>query len=160
MARTVTSEVTTVAEARAGLSAILRDFRADPEAAAVTIGSHRRPEAVLVPFTQFHAASAAVPRRPIGVLNQLRQQRELIRRLASFSNIDLVAVFGSVARGTETDSSDVDLLVSPSTSASLFDLAQFEIDMSSLTGRDVHLVSRRTLHPERDKTILEEAIEL
>jgi predicted nucleotidyltransferase len=160
MARTVTSEVSTVAEARAGLSAILRDFRADPEAAAVTIGSHRRPEAVLVPFQQFHAATAAVPRRPIGVLRQLREQSELIRRLASFSNIDVVAVFGSVARGTETDSSVVDLLVSPSSSASLFDLAQFEIDMSSLTGCDVNVISRRALHPERDKTILEEAIEL
>jgi uncharacterized protein len=101
-----------------------------------------------------------VPRRPISVLRQLKQQRELIRRLASFNNIDSVAVFGSVARGTETDSSDIDLLVSPTSRASLFDLAQFEIDMTSLTGRDVNVISRRALHLERDKTILEEAIEL
>jgi uncharacterized protein len=124
------------------------------------IGSHRCPEAVLIPFQQFHAASAGVPRRPISVLRQLKQQRELIRRLASFNNIDSVAVFGSVARGTETDSSDIDLLVSPASGASLFDLAQFEIDMTSLTGRDVNVISRRALHLERDKAILAEAIEL
>jgi uncharacterized protein len=124
------------------------------------IGSHRCPEAVLIPFQQFHAASAGVPRRPISVLRQLKQQRELIRRLASFNNIDSVAVFGSVARGTETDSSDIDLLVSPTSRASLFDLAQFEIDMTSLTGRDVNVISRRALHLERDKAILAEAIEL
>jgi uncharacterized protein len=124
------------------------------------IGSHRCPEAVLIPFQQFHAASAGVPRRPISVLRQLKQQRELIRRLASFNNIDSVAVFGSVARGTETDSSDIDLLVSPTSRASLFDLAQFEIDMTSLAGRDVNVISRRALHLERDKAILAEAIEL
>jgi predicted nucleotidyltransferase len=124
------------------------------------IGSHRCPEAVLIPFQQFHAASAGVPRRPISVLRQLKQQRELIRRLASFNNIDSVAVFGSVARGTETDSSDIDLLVSPTSRASLFDLAQFEIDMTSLTGRDVNVISRRALHLEQDKAILAEAIEL
>jgi uncharacterized protein len=160
MALTASPQVTTVAEARAGLSGILRDFRADPESPAVTIGSHRRPEAVLIPFQQFHAVVAGVPQRPISVLRQLKERRELIRRLASFNNIDSVAVFGSVARGTETDSSDIDLLVSPASGASLFDLAQFEIDMTSLTGRDVDVISRRALHPERDKTILEEAIEL
>lgn len=151
----------TVADARAGLSAILRGFRADPGTAqAVTIGSHRRPEAVLVPFDQFLALSATPVHRPVRVLSLLQDRSQLIRRVASLNNIDNVAVFGSVARGTETEASDIDLLVTPSESASLFDLAQFEIDISELTGRDVDVVSRRALDPERDKMILEEAIEL
>lgn len=94
------------------------------------------------------------------MLQILLDRRDLIRRIASLSNIDSVAVFGSVARGTESESSDIDLLVTPSDTASLFDLAQFEIDMSALTGRKVDMVSRRTLNPQRDKGILSEAIEL
>ena len=157
MTNTEISAVTTVAEARAGLSVILRGFRADPESSpAVTLGSHRRPEAVLIPYAQFRAR----PARPGGALQLLRDQSRLIRRIASFNNIESVAVFGSVARGAETDASDIDLLVTPAKDASLFDLAQFEIDMGELTGRDVDVVSRRSLDPERDKVILADAVDL
>lgn len=152
---------TTVADARAGLSGILREFRANPRSARpVTIGSHRRPEAVLMPFEQFRDLSVAPPEPSKPLLQLLLDRRDLIRRLASLSNINRVAVFGSVARGTESESSDIDLLVDPSENASLFDLAQFEIDMTSLTGRDVGVVSRRSLDQQRDGEILSEAVEL
>lgn len=151
----------TVADARAGLSGILREFRANPRSALpVTIGSHRRPEAVLMPFEQFRALPASGTEASNPVLQVLLDRRDLIRRIASLSNIDSVAVFGSVALGTESESSDIDLLVTPSDTASLFDLAQFEIDMSGLTGRRVDVVSRRGLDPQRDKRMLSEAIEL
>jgi predicted nucleotidyltransferase len=113
-----------------------------------------------MPYEQFRALpdSAAEPSKP--VLQLLLDRRGLIRRIASLSDIDAVAVFGSVALGAESESSDIDLLVTPSDTASLFDLAQFEIDMSGLTGRRVSVVSRRGLDPQRDKGILSEAIEL
>jgi len=44
-------EVTSVSDARAGLSRIIGSFR-DGSVAPVIIGSHRRPEAVLVPFAR------------------------------------------------------------------------------------------------------------
>lgn len=153
--------VSTVADARIGLSRILREFRANPDAARpVTIGSHRRAEAVLMPIAQFHALTATPPKQPKPTLRLLAEQRDLILRLAKLSNIDEVAVFGSVARGSDSESSDIDLLVDPSENASLLDLAQFEIDMTSLTGRDVDVVSRRALDPVRDQNILAEAISL
>lgn len=113
-----------------------------------------------MPFEQFRALpdSAAESSKP--VLQLLLDRRDLIRRIASLSSIDTVAVFGSVVRGNESESSDIDLLVTPSDTASLFDLAQFEIDMSALAGRRVDVVSRRGLDPQRDKRILSEAIEL
>lgn len=113
-----------------------------------------------MPFEQFRALpkSAAESSKP--VLQLLLERRDLIRRIASLSNIETVAVFGSVALGTESESSDIDLLVTPSDTASLFDLAQFEIDMSGLTDRRVGVVSRRGLDPQRDKGIISEAIEL
>lgn len=52
--------VTTVAHARAGLSGALRRFRAAPESAApVILGSHRKAEAVLLPYERYEALTAA-----------------------------------------------------------------------------------------------------
>jgi uncharacterized protein len=77
------------------------------------------------------------------VLDQLMTCRELVVRIAKRNKLSHVAVFGSVARGTETAVSDVDLLVDPREDASLFDLAQFSIDMEKLLGRRVDVVIRR-----------------
>ena len=113
-----------------------------------------------MPFEQFRALSASPPEPLKTVLQLLLDRRDLIHRIASLSKIDDVAVFGSVARGTESQSSDIDLLVTPSDTASLFDLAQFEIDMADLTGRKVDVVSRRALDPQRDERIFAEAVDL
>jgi predicted nucleotidyltransferase len=69
-------------------------------------------------------------------------------------------VFGSVARGDETDASDVDLLVQPTDASTLFDLAQFAIDMESLLERAVDVVSIRSLDAQQDSQILAEAVRL
>ena len=163
------ADVVPVAEARAGLSSVLRDFRDHgADAAPVVIGSHRRPEAVLVPYERFVASQVTGERVPpagrqqraVHLLDELRGRRELIHRLARANRIASVQVFGSVARGDETPSSDVDLLVEPQDDASLFDLAQFELDMESLFERPVDVVSRRSLRADRDQAVLDEAIDL
>ncbi|MDQ0574182.1 nucleotidyltransferase family protein [Agromyces albus] len=157
-----------VAEARATLSVMLRNFRdLGPDAAPVVIGSHRRPEAVLIPYERFASNEARIgqdtarpDRRAPRLLDDLRRRRALIERLARANRISSVQVFGSVARGDDTPSSDVDLLVDPQDDASLFDLAQFELDMESLFERAVDVVSRRSLDAGRDRAVLDEAIDL
>lgn len=151
------SEVLTVADARKRLSDILRTYREDPAAEAVIVGSHRRPEVVITPIHRF-AADEATPRE--AALDALMRQRGLIRRIARLNRIDDVAVFGSVARRQETPESDVDLLVTPASDASLFDFAQFEIDMEQLCGRPIDVVSRRALGTPADAAILTEAVPL
>ncbi len=146
-------EVTTVADARAGLSQILRTFRTSPRAAPVVLGSHRTPEAVLVPYGQFRA-----PDGPL--LESLHAKRTLISRLASLSHIQSVAVFGSVARGTETADSDIDLLVDTCPGASLFDLNQFAIDLEQIFDRAVDVVSRASLIAGPDDEIFASAVAL
>ncbi|AWB89671.1 nucleotidyltransferase family protein [Salinibacterium hongtaonis] len=161
MSNIVPEPVATVADARSSLSKILRDFRRAPSTATpVAIGSHRRPEAVIVPFEQFRMLAEGGTQHHESTLAKLRKRRTLIRRLAALSKVDDVAVFGSVARESDTESSDIDLLVSPSPDASMFDLAQFEIDMEELTGRAVDVVSRRSLDADRDHAILEHAVPL
>src|SRR5690606_29349390 len=148
------TEVLTVADARRGLSEILRTYRRNPDAGVVVVGSHRRPEIVIVPFDRYVEAGSTPHETTLAAL---RRQRELVRRIARLNRIDDVAVFGSVARGDETAKSDLDLLVTPAPDATLFDLAQFELDMQQLTGRSVDAVSRRALDDERDANILADA---
>lgn len=148
-------EVIPVAQARADLSATLHRFRGNPDAVPVIIGSHRKPEAVLVPIGQFRDDRA----RSV-TLARLRAIAPLIRRLAGAAHFGDVRVFGSVARGDQTPGSDVDLLVSPSPGATLFDLAQFEMDMELLVGTRVSAVPTTALDHERDARILNEAIAL
>ncbi|MUN08148.1 hypothetical protein GLX25_13590 [Agromyces luteolus] len=93
------------------------------------------------------------------MLDVLHRRKPLIERLARANRIRSVQVFGSVARGDETPESDVDLLVDPDPDASLFDLAQFELDLESLLDRPVVVVSRRALDPKRDRAVLAEAVD-
>jgi predicted nucleotidyltransferase len=153
--------VVPVTEARAGLSTVLRDFRSRGAAARpVVIGSHRRPEAVLLPYETFATLSAADAGSALRALDLLRHRKPLIERLARANRIRSVRVFGSVARGDETEESDIDLLVEPEPDASLFDLAQFELDLEALLERPVDVVSRRSLNWNRDRAVLNEAVEL
>ncbi|WP_353814859.1 nucleotidyltransferase domain-containing protein [Agromyces sp. SYSU T00266] len=153
--------VVPVAEARAGLSRLLRGFRAQgAEAKPVVIGSHRKPEAVLLPYAALSERSSSAAHRPEPVLDLLHRRKQLIERLARANRIGSVQVFGSVARGDEAPVSDIDLLVDPDPDASLFDLAQFELDLELLLERPVDVVSRRSLDPERDHAVLAEAIDL
>ena len=151
--------VQTVADARARLTGTLQRFRSDPEGAEpVVLGSHRKPEAVILPYARYRRLAEQGASGPqASVREVLRSRRGLIQSLARASMIGRVEVFGSVARGDDTLDSDVDLLVDPAEGASLFDLARFEADVEALLGRQVDVVSVRALDPGRDKAILAEA---
>lgn len=68
-----------------------------------------------------------------------------------------VWVFGSVARGTDTPESDLDLLVRMAPDASVFDLVEMDRELEELLGINVDVVSEGALRPERDDDILSEA---
>ena len=70
-----------------------------------------------------------------------------------------VAVFGSVARGDETNASDIDFLVEFEPGSSLFDLLHLQDELRSLLGSDVDVVSKGALKP-RDAHIRREAVPL
>lgn len=152
-------DVMPVAEARAGLSRLLADFRAQDDLGVVVIGSHRRPEAALVPYRQYLALSEH-PERPQADLARLRELKPVIERLAAASRLADVRVYGSVALGEQTAGSDVDLLVTPADDATLFDIAQFELDLELILGVPVSAVSARGLDAERDEAILRDAVAL
>jgi predicted nucleotidyltransferase len=83
------------------------------------------------------------------------EKRCEILEIAAASGLSNVRVFGSVARGEDTVTSDIDLLVTPGPKTSLLDISGFLLEVKDLTGCDVSVVSDRAV-PE-DSEILREA---
>lgn len=69
-------------------------------------------------------------------------------------------VFGSVARGEDTDQSDVDLLVDLGDDAGLVGLARLTREIGEIVGRDVDVVPAASLKPALRDRVLAEAIPL
>lgn len=90
-------------------------------------------------------------------LELLRAKREAIIEIAARHKAFNVAVFGSVARGEDTDASDVDFLVDFLPGASLVDEFRLENELRDFLKMPVDLVSRGGLKP-RDTHIREESL--
>lgn len=86
----------------------------------------------------------------------LDRHREEVKRRAKAHKITNVRVFGSVARGSDTLSSDIDLLVTAEPGASLLDLSAFASEVEDLLGFEVDIASDRGVDP--DSTIAREAL--
>ena len=93
-------------------------------------------------------------------LEALRELRPRIDELALLYGVSNIRVFGSVARGTERDGSDVDLLVQIDASRSLLDLVGFEQALEDELHTPVDVVVEGGIHPMLQPTILREAIVL
>jgi predicted nucleotidyltransferase len=74
-----------------------------------------------------------------------------------------LAIFGSAVRGELRPDSDLDVLVSfdPGQSVSLLDLAEMELELEEICGREVEIVTRRSVEASensiRRKEILKSA---
>ena len=69
-------------------------------------------------------------------------------------------VFGSVARGEDTEASDIDLLVDLAPGTGLFGLIGLQRELASLLGQDVDLVPASGLKADVRDVVLAEAISL
>ena len=149
-----------IAEARRGLSALVDGLVEDPNGVAI-IGSHRKPQAAVLPYSTYLQLkrSADNEARTVG-LAEVKARAELIRRLGSTWGMHTIAVFGSVARGEERPDSDIDILVDADPGRSYFDIAGFELDLEQIFHRPVDVVSRDALDParKRDKAMLDDAV--
>ena len=74
--------------------------------------------------------------------------------------IKTLALFGSYARGEETNSSDIDILVDFDTTPDLLTFIELEEFLSDKLKRNVDLVPLRKLKESIKKQILDEAITL
>jgi len=94
-------------------------------------------------------------------LDELRTRyRSIIIDTAGRYGAHNVRVFGSIARGDQSTSSDVDLLVDFEPQRSLLDLAGLWLDLQKALGCKVDVVSSRGLRPRVASEILRDAVAL
>ena len=87
----------------------------------------------------------------------LESRKAAFERAAMLFGASVIRVFGSVARGTATDDSDVDVLVKMELGLSLLDLIGFEHMLAEELGVRIDAVTENSLHPMLRSTILAEA---
>jgi len=92
--------------------------------------------------------------------DQIHAQREIILSLAARHGARNVRVFGSAARGTAVESSDVDLLVDLYPDRTLLDLGGLLMDVQGAIGVRIDVAMERMLRPEVRARALAEAIPL
>lgn len=96
----------------------------------------------------------------VPALQELRVRREEILGLAAARGAHRVRVFGSVARGDSTPTSDVDFLVQLDDQRGLFDLGGLLMDLQELLGCDVDVTTEAGLRPRVADRVLADAVEL
>jgi uncharacterized protein len=96
----------------------------------------------------------------VGILAILRERRNEIVDLAQRRRATNLRIYGSVARGDDTEASDVDLLADFAEGATLLDLIGLEQELTELVGRDVHVTTERALTPKVRERIHGETIPL
>lgn len=83
-----------------------------------------------------------------------------MRRIAAAHGAGNVRVFGSVGRGEQGVSSDLDLLVDMAEGRNLFDLIALSNDLEESLGVDVDVVTEASLSPYIRDRVLDEAVAL
>ena len=99
-----------------------------------------------------------LPSTPRGRL--LARHRDEVLRIARSHGARDVRVFGSVARGTATPESDIDLVVTLPPDTSLMALARIEHDISAVLGCPVDVVSAEALRESVAERVAVEGVPL
>ena len=96
----------------------------------------------------------------MGLEELLREKRQEILEIATRHGAYNVRIFGSVARGEADEQSDVDILVELGPERSLLDLGGLLMDLESLLGCRVDVVTVRGLRKRIRERVLREAVPL
>ena len=88
----------------------------------------------------------------------LRAHRQTIREIVGRHLARNARVFGSVARGDDSDGSDIDVLVDPLPGATLLDLGALQIELEEALGLRVDLLTPGDLPPAFRERVLREAV--
>lgn len=91
---------------------------------------------------------------------RLRRHRRAVLELAARRGARNARVFGSVARGEDTEDSDIDLLVDLDNGVGVVSLAGLRRELSELLRVDVDVVPATTLKPGIRDSVLAEALAL
>ena len=142
----------TVAAARDELVRAVRQAAAEGMTQAEIAREIGRSQPEVSRLLHFHGSS------PLGLA--LRRKAVDVRRAVAAAGGSNVRVFGSVAKGTDTDASDIDLLFTMDSSLSLMSLSKLERRLAEIIGAHVDLIPEESLRPQLRTRVLNEAVPL
>jgi len=87
----------------------------------------------------------------------LQTHREAIREIALRHRVLNVRVFGSVVHGDDTEDSDLDLLVDPTSETTLMDIAKIQVEVTQLLNVSVDVLTPNALPDKFRSQVLAEA---
>jgi len=96
----------------------------------------------------------------MGISELINVNRNQILALAEKYGASDVRVFGSVARGTADEQSDIDFLVDLAPGRSLLDLGGLLYELQHLLGRNVDVVTSAGLRSRIRDRVLKEAVHI
>ena len=88
----------------------------------------------------------------------LQTHREEIREIALRHRVRNVRVFGSVLYGKDTEDSDLDLLVEPTSETTLFDIGAIQYELKKLLGISVDVLTPGALPDSFKERVMKEAV--
>ena len=95
--------------------------------------------------------------KPSELLDRYRAE---VRQIAFRHGMRSVSVFGSVLTGTDTENSDLDLLVEPTSTTSTFDIGGVQFEVSELLGIQVDVLTPDALPSAFRSRVMAEAVRL
>jgi uncharacterized protein len=93
--------------------------------------------------------------RPSTALNA---HRAAIRQIVSTHRANNARVFGSVVRGEDTEQSDLDILVDPTSETTLMDIAGIQVELEGLFGVPVDVLTPKALPEKFRSMVIAEAV--
>lgn len=88
----------------------------------------------------------------------LRINRDAIRRIVASHRARNARVFGSVARGRDTECSDLDILIDPTAETTLFDIGAIRHELLQLLAVQVDVLTPNALPEKFRAAVLAEAV--
>ncbi|MGA2287630.1 nucleotidyltransferase family protein [Bradyrhizobium sp.] len=76
------------------------------------------------------------------------EHRDQVREILDRAGMGNARVFGSAARGEDTDRSDLDILIDAPPGTTLYDLARVELELEALLGCKVEVLTKGFLAPD------------
>jgi len=88
--------------------------------------------------------------------DQIEEIKDTLIEVLKKYGVKRAALFGSIVRGEATQDSDIDLLVEFEGRKSLLDLVGLKLELQELLGREVDVITYKSIHPLLKERILSE----
>ncbi|HPG41764.1 MAG TPA: nucleotidyltransferase family protein [bacterium] len=89
------------------------------------------------------------------MIEEIFTRKEVIDLLKK-NNVAMLGLFGSYARGEQTETSDIDFVIRFSQSNGLLALIRLKRELSEILGKKVDLVTERSISPYIRKNIMDD----